>query len=156
MSANEPLEFVLTDADGVEHHYIVAPHRPQAGMRIVHQLFAVLAPTVLAILPAGALRGRVSAADLLGQIDIAAAGPAVSAALSALPADIEAAILSETTRDGKALRVAQNFDAAYARNYWEALQAVQKVTVYNGFFGPLATFIADRSKLASATPSLPG
>lgn len=153
---HDALEFTLTDADGVEHAYRTFPHRPAAGMKIVHQLFAALAPSVLAILPAGALRGRLSAGELLGQIDLTAAGPALSLALNSLPADIEAAILSETTRDGKALRVAQNFDAAYARNYWEAMQAVQKVTVYNGFFGPLATFIAGQAKSASATPSLPG
>jgi hypothetical protein len=159
VSHHDPLEFTLLDADGAEHKYVVTPHRPQAGMRIVHQLFAVFAPSLLALIPPGmisALKSGRGAGELLAQIDLAAAGPALSIALGSLPADIEAAILAETTRDGKALKNPANFDAAYARNYWEALQAVQKVTVYNGFFGPLATFIAGQAKSASATPSLPG
>ena len=156
---HEPLEFTLEDADGQSHSYRVTPHRPQAGTRIVHQLFAALAPSVLALIPPGmisALKSGRGAGELLGQIDLAAAGPALSLALSSLPPDIEAAILAETTRDGRPLKNELHFSAAYARNYWEMVQAVQKVTVYNGFFGPLATFIAGQAKSASATPSLPG
>lgn len=156
---HEPLEFTLKDADGIEHRYLVTPHRPQAGTRIVHQLFAVFAPAALGIIPPGMIRALQSgkgAGELMAQIDLAAAGPALSLALSSLPADIEAAILSEATRDGKPLKNEHHFSAAYARNYWEMMQAVQKITVYNGFFGPLATYIAGQARSASETPSLPG
>lgn len=136
-------EFELQDADGQSHRYHVVPHGAVDGEAIVYRLAELLAEPLAALVDGAGEKLDLSNVDLdtiLEQLDIRELGKAVRSALAgSRMAELRAAVLRHTSRDGKKLSDATSFNEAYQRNYGELFRAVFEVTRFNRFFPGLST-----------------
>lgn len=169
MSTNAMEKFVLTDADGEEHHYEVKAHDAVEGQRLLFALLAVgvepVAQGVLLVMQNMADELMESAGDILKEglaetvaglditvenvlagVDVGGLGESLkkSFASGKCPALVRA-LLTNTFRDGHHLEKDLFFNAAYTANYWEMLQAVWKVLGINRFLPPLSGLQAAKS-----------
>lgn len=60
-------------------------------------------------------------------------------------AEVLPKVMYHTSRDGQPLKVEDNFNSAYAGNYWELVKASYNVCRINGFFGSLATQVSSEA-----------
>lgn len=148
--AIQPVDFVLTDADGVEHSYTCTPHRSSEGTALCLRLLRM----------AGEPLGRIASSNLGklfelfqgGALDLDGDAGELLEALERLELDLGEivadlqlaiasagdekffrAILKNTFRDGQPLAKDSAYEAAYVANYMEQLRAVWEVIKINRF-----------------------
>jgi hypothetical protein len=137
---------MINDRHGDPHTYLIAQHNLDEGLAVVGALLAIggeplgsLLQGALGklILEGGGLSGVLDAgaADVLAEIDWAAVGRDLAAAVSRvqLPTFV-AGILRHTTRDGQPLADPGVRNTAYRGNYGELYRAVAQVVQANHFF----------------------
>jgi hypothetical protein len=139
---NRPeLEFQLPDAQGKRHAYHVTPHPYAEAAEIMKALLGAVTAPLLAVLAASGKRLTVE--GVMSAIGDPGVQAAVSGAVNALPASVMVLLFRHADRDGKLLR-GDALDEAFACNTWESLQAARKIVEFNGFFGPLTTWLAEQ------------
>jgi hypothetical protein len=140
----------LKDADGQPHEYVLLRHDAEKGLEICFVLLGHAAGAIVPLMEP-LLSGEVSIGAILSGNDAAAEKAFEGVDLSKAAAEIKGLLLdpksvglvkdlvSETSRDGKPLRIPANFAEAYRGNYFELLRLLWKVIEYNRFFPLSAT-----------------
>lgn len=142
-------QFVLTDARGQPHSYVVQEHAAGDGVEIVFELMGLVGPTVLEGLAAALASGDLlrSLLDVVRGGDSDPESPDVDLTaldLGKIGAELQRALLSRrcgplarkivsrSIRDGHP--VPDVFEVAYQANYLELLQLLRQVVAINRFF----------------------
>ena len=134
----QPINFTLTDSQGVGHAYSCSAHGACEGQHIMFKLLGAGLGAIAPVLTVMASRGKLSLdsdmSELLKGVDLSPATSAVQEFLMRPDiAPMIKSILRLTTRDGVSLYNDGDFGIAYQANYSELLQAIWKVIGYNGF-----------------------
>ena len=147
----DPIELVLTDADGKPHTYTIVPFGATEGSAVLWQLLAMgsepiarLASGALAAGDGMSLRALMDDPAVLDRmrktIDIAGVGADIRSTIRSTNMQaIQASLVSRCTRDAKSLANPTHFDVAFARNYIELGKLLWEVIKLNRFLGQLAT-----------------
>ena len=152
MSEVQPLEnggylgttekWTCEDRNGVVRKYWCYPFKAAEGEAILAELLALLGPTMGSIAVSMAM-GDGEGLDRTVDIDASAIGGELRQAIRSgnLPG-LRERLLAKTFRDGAALKLPGNFDAAYAGNYQEMYAAQWEVLRVNGLFMGFDTFLS--------------
>ena len=124
--------FELKDADGQPHTYLVVPHPPDEGQRILWTLMAggvePLAAAAGGLLAKGGTLAELmdqDLGDLFGDLDWASVGKGLKSTLvSGDMPGLTKQLMRHTLRDGRELADPAVFAGAYQRNYWEMTRAL--------------------------------
>lgn len=149
-----PVNFVCTDAEGIEHQYQCHQFNPTDGEKILWELISLIGPASGSLIVSLMMGGK-SADDILdGSIDPGALGTELTSALRKgnMPG-LRRAILAKTFRDGAKLNESTVFDSAYRANYAELLRAQWEVLRANNLFLGLATFLSSAVPAGAQGPS---
>ncbi len=145
--------FEKKDRWGEAHYYVVTLHRATEGTKIALEIIGLLGPTIGAAVKNMMSEGHspvalLNAFDGEGDEDNDTVVEALD--IPAITAELQRALMrpesyslvrklvSQTTRDGKDLKQAGEFDMAFKANYLELVQVLWEVVQLNGFL-PLSS-----------------
>lgn len=134
----EPTTATINDADGAPHDYIITPHSTTAATPLLLALGKAFAPLLT---QAAAARLRVQGMDAeLGLSElmsdpalVGSMGDKAGQALGALDPELIPRLFAFTLRDGQPMSNRGNYDAAYAGNAVELVQAAVQIISTNRF-----------------------
>jgi len=131
-----PVLFHLNDAEGAAHAYVCTPHDTTSASPICIELLAAFAPMIaeLAALSAAKRGIDVELEEVFKDPDVlrGLAGQ-LSAGLPKLSQQTIRSLFTFCTRDGEQLRDRGAYDAAYAGNMFEFIQAAVQIVKVNKF-----------------------